>query len=299
MTEHHPDADPDGDRPDMDRPDVDRPDMDAELRRLFADDRLTLPVAVHAEDAVLAGVQRRRRRRATVAAAGGVLAAAVVAVAGVGLAGLGHSGGTVSAAAPASSPTLTTRSVPSTPATPTTDDADVLGPSGVAGVFLGEPIDTLIATSKMTGRRVFGEQKAANGCVTFTMLVPPASVATEGAPTTVFTTAPKADPLTVSTPPNAPITRKQSLVDVVVSPTAGVVQIGGFVGLHTPEGIALGTPEHRLFQTYRQLAVTGRQGELAAVAPGGKDENYVFLIGGDGAVAELWLRSGVAPTCTH
>ena len=73
-------------------------DLDDELRRLFSDDRLTLPVAEGAAGAVVAGARKRRRHRMAVAAAGGVLAVTGLVFAGAALTGIGRPLGTVTAA---------------------------------------------------------------------------------------------------------------------------------------------------------------------------------------------------------
>ncbi|WP_258344832.1 hypothetical protein [Saccharopolyspora gregorii] len=53
-------------------------DLDDELRRMFADDRLEVPVRTGAEWSLVAGARRRRKRQTTLAAVGGVLAMGVL-----------------------------------------------------------------------------------------------------------------------------------------------------------------------------------------------------------------------------
>ncbi len=283
----------DDERPDAE-PMGDRPELADQLRRLFADDRLTLPVAVHAQDAVLAGAKRRRRRRASVAAAGGVLAAAVVAFAGVGLAGLGHSGGTVSAASPALSVTTepSAPTVSTVPATPTfAYDVGVIGPGGADGLYLGEPGEQMLKVNATNGTRTIDAQKSGAGCIAYTMIVPP-EVAQAQLPPAGASTRPMSPTFPV---PTTTVPAKAGLIDVVVSPEVGVVQIGGMIELRTPEGVRLGTPAGQLVRIYPKLAKDGA-GQLVTPAPGGKDERYVFVLHDD-EVAEIWLRSGATFGC--
>jgi len=62
-------------------------DLDDELRQLFADERLEVPVRPGADDVIVAGARRVRRRRITAVAASGALAVVAVVAAGIVLAG--------------------------------------------------------------------------------------------------------------------------------------------------------------------------------------------------------------------
>ncbi|HEX2131896.1 MAG TPA: hypothetical protein VHH15_10060 [Actinophytocola sp.] len=64
-------------------------ELDAELRRLFADERLDLPVRADAEVVIVAGARRVRRRRRLTATAG-VLMVAVLVGSGIAVAANGH-----------------------------------------------------------------------------------------------------------------------------------------------------------------------------------------------------------------
>jgi hypothetical protein len=66
-------------------------DLDDELRRLFQDQRLDIPVKPGAEHAVVTGARRVRRRRTALAGAGSAFAVAALVAGGVALAGLGGS----------------------------------------------------------------------------------------------------------------------------------------------------------------------------------------------------------------
>jgi hypothetical protein len=278
------------------------PDELAErLRRLFADDGLTLPVAVTADREVVSGARRRRRRRLTAAASGGVVAVAALVFAVVGLTGVTRPRGTIGAAAgrPALSQTLTATSEPASPPRTTTpaDQLDVLGPVGTDGLYLGMPLEQALRTR---GNVVVGHQSASGTCIGYTLLVRPSAVRdTTPVPPTV--TAPAPSRVTPVPPPSAatrPPLPKRLLISVLVSKSAGVVQLGGVAGLRTPEGVAPGTPEQQVFRTYRKVVPGDRPSELATPAPGGKGQaSYVFAIGRDGAVDQLWLRKGFRLDC--
>jgi len=64
-------------------------DLDDELGRLFADDRLDVPVRAGAVEAVVSGARRVRRRRIALASAGGAMAVTALVVGGIALAGVG------------------------------------------------------------------------------------------------------------------------------------------------------------------------------------------------------------------
>lgn len=254
-----------------------RPDagLDAELRRLFADDRLTLPVSVDTEHAVLHGVRRRQRRRLTVAAASGVLAvAAVVFVAGA-LTGIGRAPGTVTAAAtPSLAPSLTMTS-----ASPT-ESPQELGPSGLDGLYLGMPTKQAYLSDD---RSVIGSGRSGS-CTVLSI------VSTTPAPT-VPTTLRAADSARLHT------------ISVTISPKFGVVQIGGSADLRTPEGITIGATLDDVRQVYPQvmpLPVTSRYADQAvevAVPAEQQKADYVFELSPGDTVAAIWLRSVIEPFC--
>ncbi|HEX6343294.1 hypothetical protein [Umezawaea sp.] len=64
-------------------------DLDDELRRLFQDQRLEIPVKPGADHAVVTGARRVRRRRVALASAGSAFAVAALVAGGIALAGLG------------------------------------------------------------------------------------------------------------------------------------------------------------------------------------------------------------------
>ncbi|GAA4411061.1 hypothetical protein GCM10023148_03140 [Actinokineospora soli] len=120
--------------------------IDDDLRRLFTDDRLDVPVHAGATAAVVAGARRRRRRTATLGT-GGALATALVIAGGVALGG----GGTPPV--PPASPPTSAVSTPK-PAAP------ILGPYGFQGLKLGMPY----AEAVETGLLVAGSPPGPEGC---------------------------------------------------------------------------------------------------------------------------------------
>ncbi|HEY3749560.1 MAG TPA: hypothetical protein VGL80_10195 [Pseudonocardiaceae bacterium] len=292
-----------------DRPD-ERPDLDEELRRLFADERLTLPVAENVEHAVLAGAHRRRRRRTAAAAAGGVLAVAALVFVGATLTGVGgHLTGKVTAAA--ASPRLSTTLTTSEPPPSIVDDADVIGPYGAEGLKLGMPAAAALKTD-ITGTPL-GKASGAGKCMGYTVIPamavdPPESTDPYSARTILPTTV--AVPPTTESP--TPASRaaalrsgvdgelvKERVLTVFVSPRHGIVQLGGAAGLHTPEGIGPGTSEKRVYTVYATAAQGVDKRSVDVPVPGNDAASYVFYIGADGTVESLWLRSGKTLDCDN
>jgi hypothetical protein len=297
----------------QDRPD-ERPDLDEELRRLFADDRLTLPVAENVEHAVLAGAHRRRRRRTAAAAVSGVLAVAALVFVGAALTGVGgHLTGKVTAAA--ASPRLSTTLTTSEPPPSIVDDADVIGPYGAEGLKLGMPGAVAIKTS--IGQQPLTKATIVDKCLSYTVIpavalqapesTDPYSAKTILPPTSVAVPATEL-PTTVPPTPESKATDDQrsgvdgSLVKarvltVVISTRHGIVQLGGAYGLHTPEGVGLGTSEKRVYSVYSTAAQGVDKRSVDVPVPGNDAASYVFYIGADGTVSAVWLRSGKTLDC--
>jgi hypothetical protein len=254
-----------------------RPNLDDELRRLFADDRLDLPVAREAGAAVVAGARRRRRNRVALAAAGGVLAMVAVVSAGVVLTGIGRPD-TVSSA---TGPVLTTTIPPVTPtpnAAPTAPrpvldgQAFVLGPFGYDKLMLGMPLKEAAATGLF---RETTQSIVSAGCLRYTMLIdqmyvlpaPPASSA--------------------GTPKTIPVTGK---LDVLISVRYGVAELDGGPLLHTPEGVGVGVSKQFLVQAYPTLELPSRAGTAVVQVSENPRAMYVFGLGGAGTVTSFSLR---------
>ncbi|HYQ63009.1 hypothetical protein [Actinophytocola sp.] len=155
-------------------------DIDADLRELFASDRLAVPVRADAEQIIVTGARWVRRRRVMAATASGALGVAAAVAAGFVLAG-GTPGAvplaTSTAARPpaSSSVAVTSLPAPSTaqaravdgtttttpPPKPTTEKTDlskpappklnytVLGPTGLREVRLGQTLDEAKATGML------------------------------------------------------------------------------------------------------------------------------------------------------
>lgn len=254
-------------------PEPDVPDLDAELRRLFADDRLTLPVGRDTEARVIAGVQRRKRRRRALATTGGVLAMATVVLAGAVLSGLVHPTRHISTAA---GPPVLSTTVPATTTVPTAssvaptveeqDSLDVLGPAGVGKLSLGMSWQAAMASGLL---RQSGPVTSA-GCLRYTVIVEQYS----DSPTAAASV----------TPPWPEKTQ------IVVNVRDDIVQLITSPLLHTPEGIGVGSSREDLKDAYPDLTLPTRGGTTLAPVDGNPMAVYVFDLSGSGTVMSLSLR---------
>jgi hypothetical protein len=267
----------------MSEQDDERPDLDDELRRLFADDRLDLPVARNAGAAVAAQARRRRRNRVALTAAGGVLAVVAVVFAGVVLSGIGRPG-TVSSA---TGPVLTT-TIPTVPTVPTMTSPSptppqavpdgrylVLGPYGYSKLVLGMPWQQA-AASGLFRSTVPAVMSA--GCLRYTVLFDE-----------LYLLPTKTAPTAGSSPGASPVPFKGKL-EVLVSVRNGVVQLIGGPLLRTPEGIGVGTPRQALAQAYPTLKLPSRGGTTAVQVRENPGAMYVFGLSGTGTVTSFSLR---------
>lgn len=247
-------------------------DLGDELRRLFADDRLTLPVGNDAETRVITAVRRRRRNRRALATTGGVLAMAVVILAGAVLSGLVHPSHRVPSASggpPVLSTTAVTTTAPtvSTPVpTATEDSVEVLGPDGVGALNLGMSWQKALASGML---RKSGPVTSA-GCLRYTVLVEPSGGRTSPAT------------------PAVPVWDDST--QIVVSVRDGVVQLIAGSALHTPEGIGIGSSREDLRDAYPQLILPVHSGTTAVPVTGNPYAVYVFTLSGDGTVTSFSLR---------
>ncbi|HVV22085.1 MAG TPA: hypothetical protein VHF06_21810 [Pseudonocardiaceae bacterium] len=283
--------------------------LDDELRRLFTDERLALPVAQGAEEAVVRGAHRRRRQRLTVAAAGGVLAVAAMVTAGVGLAGIGHGPNRVTTAAsepPSVTLTMTNPSVTTIP-DPTGPYPVQFGPDGVGQVRLGMSMAQVLQIAK---GRILPTSTRGDGCQVVTVefiaelrgagkyvLVPVPA----GTTPTVTTQTP--DPSGRPSTPALPMKAVPIIVDVTVSPRFGVVELGATDLLRTPEGIGLGSQLDEVYKVYAKTAgtktgaITAKGKVLTVPVPGNPSAEYVFQTAGSGVVRMMLLRDGAALKC--
>ncbi|HKN97834.1 MAG TPA: hypothetical protein VJX10_12005, partial [Pseudonocardiaceae bacterium] len=174
-----------------------------------------------------------------------------------------------------SSPTLTTSQEPTTTAVPSTAKG-VLGPFGADGVWLGMP--ARLAARLAVGRSPLPPKALGmSGCVGYAIFVPtPEPPATAGS-------------ARVSKP---------GLITVVISPSQGVVELGGVTSLRTPEGIGLGTSAKQVYATYRKVGYPARlPTTLLAGVPGNLAAAYVFNVDSAGIVRSIWLRVEGDPHC--
>lgn len=116
-------------------------DLDDELRRLFQDQRLDIPVKPGADDAVVTGARRVRRRRRALASAGSAFAVAALVAGGVALAGLG---GPTSMPPAGPAPSTVTKTVSVEPSTP------VSGSVGYGVLKLGMAEADAVSTGFLT-----------------------------------------------------------------------------------------------------------------------------------------------------
>ncbi len=287
-----------------------RSGLDDDLRRLFSDERLTVPVADGADRAVVAGAHRRHRQRLTVAAAGGVIAVVAVVTVGLGLSGVirGPSSA-VTAASPPQSLTLTTTTTTSPSPSQSAVADDVLGPYGVGFLRLGmveADVKSIGAKSGSIG------MSSSGGATCETMVVTIrrdghdfGSVPADAPPPISTTTA--AQPAHVVSPytkPTVPGDAQRNIlpltVQVTMSMKSGVVRIGGSM-LHTPEGIGIGSRLDEIMAVYRdvrrpQTQVQAQRYQAIQVpVPDNPAALYVFDLDKDGTVVDLWLEYAHLP----
>jgi hypothetical protein len=265
-------------------------DLDDELRRLFSDDRLTVPVAEGATGAVVAGARKRRRHRMAVAAAGGVLAVTGLVFAGAALTGIGRPLGTVTAATGLSA-SLTATSAPSTTPAQSAQSAQ-LGPFGAEGLVLGTSIKDVL----QKGLQLAPEKRyPVSKCTDYTMVVPAtlydgrdqagATKVTQPRPTTTedrSAAGAKASALRDAL-------QKPVILQAVIDSSGTVVQIGGNTSLRTPEGVGIGSTFAQIAMAYRTFhrAINGK--EVVVTAPANPKASYVFVLDGTGLADQVWL----------
>jgi hypothetical protein len=294
----------------------DRSELDDELRRLFADARLTVPVASGAEQAVVRGAHRRRRQRLAVAAAGGVIAVIAVVTVSLGLSGVIKTPGRlVQAARPPQDVTLTTTS---TTSTPPPDDWSVLGPRGIGPLYLGMSLKDLGHVVKITGTQTMSPTSGCQAVTAFAYFAvdPSASQAIPESPPAPGVSVPTVVVTTAGTDRTArdqttdPVPTQQAAadalaaqsaasgrrvlpltVDVVGTWTAGVVRLGG-TGVHTPQGIGVGSSMSDLYRVYPAMQrMVPETGFAETPVPGNPTALYVFDIDKTGHVQAISLRS--------
>lgn len=247
-------------------------DLAADLRALFADQGLAVPVGEDAVASVVAGAKRRRRRRTTLLAAGGALGVAAVLLAGGLVAGHALPPGQVQTGTQPGQPGLPTlSSQPSTPeqigprpAAPSVglpaNAPTVLGPTGYGDLSIG-----------MTGKQAMGtglvntQDSAVAGCSVYTYLAPtrsrPSAIAAGGESIKVYIS------------PRAPL---------------GVQEIIAPPGVLTPEGVGVGSQASMIRADYPNLPARKGNVQLAPV-PGQLGLSYRFTVDSQDTVVSIGL----------
>jgi hypothetical protein len=263
-------------------------ELDAELRRLFGDERLAVQAKAGAPQAIAAGARRIRRRRALLTSAAGVTMAAVVVVGGLAL-GPFHSRDD---AAALSSKTLETASSGPSPSVPPSTPPTTAYPA--------PPLQTahLPGRDDETPPRKTPSPKSSAMSVP-TTLVPagpelgPDSYGklklgmTEEAAAAQDLTLVKTD--TTDTCVYYDITGVgiPSAVSAAMSHSLGLVMIVPGVVAHTPEGIGPGSTKDDVLKQYPATVDNGS----GTFSPTGKGSTYQFDFDPKGQVQRVILNS--------
>lgn len=266
-------------------------ELDRELHRLFADDRLALPVAGDAEQRVRAGVSRRRRRRGAALAVAGVLVTT-----GAILGGLAIAPGEVTdrAEPPPVNPTLSTGQGPTgtsqatgSSAAPTGDTGTGTPAPGTTGrPSPGQPDDPANppATDPPTATRPTYEVATA--------LLGPYGIGPlqlgmaerQAVATGALGRSTSRGGGCASYPVNGPG------VTARISSSDGITSFVASSGVRTPEGIRIGSPRSAVEQAYgKPNARTVIPGTSYPV-PGNADAFYRFSFDGRDLVSSFTLR---------
>lgn len=238
----------------------DFPALEAELDRLFSDDRLSIRPSPAAGRAIVAGARRARRRREIALVGGGSAAVALVLVAVVMLAALPRGGDGDSVAAPQPTTVLAPGKQPTVrpplpaPANPFPSMSDVqrgeLGPNGYRKLRLGMSFDDL------RDRGLLASPKAAppEGCGSYTLA--------EG---------------------------EHNIRDIVVSEHRGLVMLNANQA-RTPEGIGVGSSWQDVESTYKLIVHKDAKKERVYYAKTGGVADYWLRPVNDGDDTVLSLR---------
>jgi cytoskeletal protein RodZ len=245
--------------------DPDDEDLEDELKRLFADERLDVQVAVDAEKTVVAGARRRRRRRVALVSAAGVVAAVVVATGTIVLArSPEHTEAADNPTLPitsTSSSTVVSDGPSSSAEPPSTSPQPPPSATAESSKTSGKPPTSVTskATTVPSAPQVASTVLNANGYGPFRFGMNQAQVEAAGQ--------------VIPTPsPNSCVayTTSGGGVHMYVSKTSGLAQVQVSSGVRTPEGIGLGSTEDDVKAKYPGY----RDGQVAV--PGNTAATYLF-----------------------
>jgi hypothetical protein len=256
-------------------------DIDDELRKLFADDRLSVPVRPAADRVVVAGARRARRRRAHAVFGGGMLSVATVLAAGTAFGVAGDAPPRTPLAAAESAGLTTTTPSPS-PSPSTIERTTSIAPPPVTAEkrTTTTPRPTTTPTTSTPSKAK-----------------PPATPLAFG-PTTVgslrlgmtIDEATAAGVIQPGTPPPGAVAGCQgydwlghsaapAASSLLFSPTLGLVRIGGRVDAETPEGIYAGSSDEDVRAVYpTQSKAHTDADDWVAPVPGNPSANYWLVL---------------------
>jgi hypothetical protein len=259
-------------------------EFEAELRRLFEDDRLAVQPKADAGQMIVAGAQRRRRRRAALTSAGGVTMAAVLIAGGLTFGNL-RAGNN---AASLSSDTLYTQSAPaSDKGSSSYLHASVVPPAATGTttapptLALGGGVDapptrmTKPSMSSTTGGMAVaaGPLIGPDGYGRLKLGMTVEQAATQGVVLASPQGATACKTYTFSG------TGVPSEGSALISPNAGVAEISPAATVTTPEGVGPGSMKSDIYSAY-PVASEAQPGRVSAPASG--TGTYVFGLDSSG-----------------
>ncbi|MFC0429362.1 hypothetical protein [Kutzneria buriramensis] len=269
-------------------------DLDDELRRLFADDRLDVPVRQEAHRAVVTRAKRlRRRRRSRVVLGGGMLSVATMLLAGTAFGVGGDAPARQPMAAP-ETPALTSFTTEPPPTTTTVVPTSSVAPPVMA---TSTPVSTTTTTATTTStsttkprppaaRLAFGPTAVgglrlgmARDDAVASGLIQPNLTPVDAAGCQGYDWSGHANP--------------PSHYSLLFSPKYGLVQIGGRADAETPEGVYDGASEADVRALYPDQAKPHVGGlEWVTPVPGNPNAHYWFVFA-DHMVADVRLELAV------
>lgn len=267
--------------------------LDAELRRLFDDERLTLRPREDATTTILTGARRLRRRRAAYTATGGALAALVLVSGGVAVnwvrspqtetaahaASPSLSLSTDASSSPAVSPPAPVPGLPpavSAPAKGQMSASDSTEPT-IASSTTSAPASASAQRLPLLAGPVLGP----NGYEKLTL-----GMSYDIAKKTGMLAVSDSDPEPSGCGQYPLREGKGGVQSVTISPTKGIVRFDAG-GAHTPERVRVGSSKDDLAAAYPDLTSQPD----GYTAPTGSGATYLFTLDGRGQVASLALTA--------